>query len=264
MTVAGMEVLVGAGTGIDVGVGVSATVVGVAVGVASLAGVGVGVPVGVASLAAVGLDVGMMVGVWVGEGVSNWTNLTRVMVGLSLDALSGLPQASTGKNSSRPMKMDLKYTDNSFENRDWFVEIRDSISNLKSIKASIVCNPRPLSKYLCVIETPGAIDRFKDMGIIGLSKKSREINQMDYTAEEKANMREIIDTLDDIRSQLIQLRQDHAQHLFTERLFLEGLERAIAGYLYEKYADEEIVDDDTFQDFSGRLDKAYGVDEASE
>jgi hypothetical protein len=41
-------------------------------------------------------------------------------------------------------------------------------------------------------------------------------------------------------------------------LFLEGLERAIAGYLYEKYADEEIVDDDTFRDFSAGLREVYG------
>jgi len=102
------------------------------------------------------------------------------------------------------------------------------------------------------------------MRIIGLIFKFREINQMDYTTEEKANIREISDTLDDIRSRLIQLRQDHAQDLFAERLFLEGLERAIAGYLYEKYADEEIVDDDTFQDFSVRLDEAYGPDETDE
>ena len=102
------------------------------------------------------------------------------------------------------------------------------------------------------------------MRIIGLLIKFREINQMDYTTEEKANIREISDTLDDIRSQLIQLRQDHAQDLFAERLFLEGLERTIAGYLYEKYADEEIVDDDTFQEFSARLDETYGVDEAGE
>jgi hypothetical protein len=87
---------------------------------------------------------------------------------------------------------------------------------------------------------------------------------MDYTAEEKANIREISDTLDDIRSQLIQLRLDHAGDLFTERLFLEGLERTIAGYLYEKYADEEIVDDDTFKDFSARLDKTYGSDETDD
>jgi len=100
--------------------------------------------------------------------------------------------------------------------------------------------------------------------MIGLLIKFREINQMDYTAEEKANMREIIDTLDDIRSQLIQLREDHAQDLFAERLFLEGLDRTIAGYLYEKYADEEIVDDDAFQDFSARLDTAYGVGETDE
>ena len=102
------------------------------------------------------------------------------------------------------------------------------------------------------------------MRIIGLLPNCREINQMDYTAEEKANIREISDTLDDIRSQLIQLRQDHAQELFAERLFLEGLERTIAGYLYEKYADEEIVDDDAFQDFSTRLDEAYGPDETDE
>ncbi len=87
---------------------------------------------------------------------------------------------------------------------------------------------------------------------------------MDYTTEEKANIREISDTLDDIRSQLIQLRQDHAQDLFAERLFLEGLERAIAGYLYEKYADEEVVDDDAFQDFSARLDEAYGAGETDD
>jgi hypothetical protein len=87
---------------------------------------------------------------------------------------------------------------------------------------------------------------------------------MDYTAEEKANIREISDTLDDIRSQLIRLRLDHAQDLFAERIFLEGLERAIAGYLYEKYADEDIADDDTFQDFSARLENLYGADEASE
>lgn len=87
---------------------------------------------------------------------------------------------------------------------------------------------------------------------------------MEYTTEEKANIREISDTLDDIRSQLIQLREDHAADLFAEGLFLEGLERTIAGYLYEKYADEEIVDDDTFQDFSTRLDKAYSPAEADE
>ena len=87
---------------------------------------------------------------------------------------------------------------------------------------------------------------------------------MDYTPTEKANIREISDTLDDIRSQLIQLREDYAQDLFAERLFLEGLERMIAGYLYEKYADEEIVDDDVFQDFTTRLDQAYGNDEAGE
>ena len=87
---------------------------------------------------------------------------------------------------------------------------------------------------------------------------------MDYSEEEKSNIREISDTLDDIRSQLIRLREDHAEDLFAERLFLEGLERAIAGYLYEKYADEDIADDDTFQDFSARLDKTYGTDETGE
>ena len=102
------------------------------------------------------------------------------------------------------------------------------------------------------------------MGIIGLSIYFWEINQMDYTTEEKANMREIIDTLDDIRSQLIQLREDHAQDLLTERLFLEGLERTIVGYLYEKYADEEVVDDDAFQDFSARLEEVYGANETDE
>ena len=35
-------------------------------------------------------------------------------VGFSVDALNGLPQASTGKNSSRPMKIILKCTDDSF------------------------------------------------------------------------------------------------------------------------------------------------------
>ena len=80
---------------------------------------------------------------------------------------------------------------------------------------------------------------------------------MDYTEEEKINIRTISDKLDDIRNQLIKLRQNHAEELFTERLFLEGLERAIAGYLYEKYADEDVVDDDTFKDFSDNLHAEY-------
>jgi hypothetical protein len=87
---------------------------------------------------------------------------------------------------------------------------------------------------------------------------------MEYSVEEKANIREISDTLDDIRGQIIRLRLDHAEDLFAERLFLEGLERSIASYLYEKYADEDIADDDTFQDFSTRLEKAYGDGESDE
>ncbi|MBN1217847.1 MAG: hypothetical protein JXM69_02875 [Anaerolineae bacterium] len=80
---------------------------------------------------------------------------------------------------------------------------------------------------------------------------------MDYTEEEKISISTISDKLDDIRHQLIELRQNHAEELFAERLFLEGLERTIAGYLYEKYADEDIVDDDTFEDFSGSLHEEY-------
>jgi len=114
--VGGTGVLVGTGKSVavlaGVEVGVSAMGVGVLVGVTSLTGVGV--PVGVAWLVAVGLGVDVTADVWVGVGVSNLTNLTRVTVGFSVDALSGLPQASTGKNSSRPMKMVLKCTDDSF------------------------------------------------------------------------------------------------------------------------------------------------------
>jgi hypothetical protein len=39
-----------------------------------------------------------------------------VAVGFSVDALSGLPQASSGKNMSIPARMVLKCTDNSSKN----------------------------------------------------------------------------------------------------------------------------------------------------
>lgn len=80
---------------------------------------------------------------------------------------------------------------------------------------------------------------------------------MDYTSEEKANLKKISDTLNDIRDQLCELREDYAEDLFAERLFLEGLERAIASYLYEKYADEEVFDDDTYQDFTNQMHAEY-------